>query len=96
MLIVIVDFEVAPQDRADTLATLAAERRDVRSLPGNLDYSVWTDPDEDGRLRLMHGWQDLPSFDAYKLTDGFKAVGAALFPKMVGKPTTQVHVVVPS
>jgi quinol monooxygenase YgiN len=96
MLIVIVDFEVAPQDRPTTVATLATEGHEVRTLPGNLDYSVWIDPDEDGRLRLMHGWQDLASFDAYKLTDGFKAVGAALFPKMVGKPTTQVHVVVPS
>ena len=96
MLIVIVDFEVAPHDRATTLAALADEARDVRDLPGNLDYSVWTDPDHAGRLRLMHGWQDAGAFDAYKLTDGFKTVGAALFPKMVGKPTTQVHVVVPS
>ena len=96
MLIVIVDFEVARDDRDTALATLSAEGRDARALPGNLDYSVWCDPDRDGRLRLMHSWRDPASFDAYKLTDGFKAVGANLFPKMVAKPATQMHRVVPS
>ncbi len=94
MLIVIVDFEVAPQDRANTLATLREEAGTVRKLSGNLDYSVWTDPDHAGRLRLMHGWTDTPAFEAYKATEAFKAVGAVLFPKMVGKPSTQVHSVV--
>jgi quinol monooxygenase YgiN len=96
MLIVIVDFEVAPQDRVLSLAALRDEARIVRELPGNLDYSVWINPDHAGQLRLMHGWADAPAFEAYKATEAFKAVGAALFPMMVGKPSTQVHRVVQS
>jgi quinol monooxygenase YgiN len=90
MLIVIVDFTVAVENVGLTQRTLDGEAPIVRALPGNLGYSVWVDPHEPGKLRLMHEWADVESFDAYKATAAFKAVGGVLFPLMVGKPSTRV------
>ena len=90
MLIVIVDFSVAAENLGQTQRTLDAEGPIVRALPGNLGYSVWVDPHQQGKLRLMHEWSNLKSFDAYKATPGFKAVGGMLFPLMLGTPSTRV------
>ncbi len=90
MLIAIIDFAVAPANAARAQATLDAEAPIVRALWGNLDYAIWTDPQQTGSFRLMHEWSDAASFDAYRATDGFKAVGALLFPLMTGTPTSRV------
>jgi quinol monooxygenase YgiN len=91
MLIVTVDFTTLPEDREFALATLQAEALIVRALKGNLGYRVHVDPDDAGGLRLTHHWTDAPSFAAYRTTSGFRSVGEALFPKMVGKPVTAVY-----
>jgi quinol monooxygenase YgiN len=90
MRIVIVDFAVTPANAALAQSTLDAEAPIVRSLPGNLGYSVWTDSHHTGAFRLMHEWSDAASFEAYRASDGFKAVGAVLFPLMTGTPTSRV------
>jgi quinol monooxygenase YgiN len=90
MLIVIVDFAVAPANTALAQSTLDTEAPIVRDLPGNLGYSVWTDPHETGAFRLMHEWSDAPGFDAYRASDGFKKVGGVLFPLMIGTPSSRI------
>jgi quinol monooxygenase YgiN len=90
MLIVIVDFAVAPGDAALAQGALDGDAPIVRALPGNLGYSVWTDPHQPGCFRLMHEWTDDASFAAYRASEGFKAVGAVLFPLMTGTPTSRV------
>jgi quinol monooxygenase YgiN len=90
MLIVIVDFAVAPANTALAQSTLDTEAPIVRDLPGNLGYSVWTDPHQTGAFRLMHEWSDADSFDAYHASDGFKAVGGVLFPLMTGTSSSRV------
>jgi quinol monooxygenase YgiN len=89
MLIVIVDFTVAPENEGLAQTTLGIEAPIARALAGNLGYSVWTDPDHPGKLRLMHEWTDTPSFDAYKVSAAFKSAGAVLFPLMIGKPLSR-------
>jgi quinol monooxygenase YgiN len=90
MLIVIVDFTVAPKDSPLVHSTLLAEAPVVRTLPGNLGFSIWADPDQPGTWRLMHEWADAAGFDAYRATPAFKDVGAILFPLMQGKPSSRV------
>jgi quinol monooxygenase YgiN len=90
MLIVIVDFAVAPADAALAQTTLEAEAPIVRALWGNLGYCVWADPLQPGSFRLMHEWSDQGNFDAYRASDGFKTVGAVLFPLMTGTPSSRV------
>ncbi len=89
MLIVIVDFTVAPENASLAKTTLGIEAPIARALPGNLSYSVWTCPDQPGKLRLMHEWTDVPSFNAYKASAAFKSAGAVLFPLMIGKPSSR-------
>jgi quinol monooxygenase YgiN len=89
MLIVIVDFNVAPKDVSLAQSTMDGEAPIVRAMTGNLGYSAWVDPNEPGKLRLMHEWSDLDSFEAYKATPTFKQVGGVLFPLMVGKPSSR-------
>jgi quinol monooxygenase YgiN len=90
MLIVIVDFAVSAANAASAQATLAAEAPIVRALWGNLGYSFWADPSQPGAFRLMHEWADAANLDAYRATPAFKAVGAVLFPLMVGAPSSRV------
>lgn len=89
MLIVIVDFTLAPENAGLAKATLAGEAPIARALSGNLGYSVWIDPDQPGKLRLMHEWAEIADFDAYKTSAVFKSAGAVLFPLMVGKPVSR-------
>jgi quinol monooxygenase YgiN len=90
MLIVIVDFAVAPADAALARSTLDAEAPIVRALAGNLGYSAWTDPRQTGAFRLMHEWTDASSLAAYRASDGFKTAGGVLFPLMTGTPSSRV------
>jgi quinol monooxygenase YgiN len=90
MLIVIVDFAVAPRDAALAQSSLDGEASIVRALPGNLGYSVWASPHQPGAFRLMHEWTDDASFAAYRASDGFKTVGGVLFPLMTGTPSSRV------
>ncbi len=89
MLIVIVDFTVAPENAGLAQSTLADEAPIARALSGNLGYSVWVDPKQPGKLRLMHEWADIADFDAYKTSAVFKSAGRVLFPLMVGKPLSR-------
>lgn len=95
MLIVTVDFATLPADRDFALATLRAEAPIVRALAGNLGYLVHLDPDDDGGLRLTHHWTDTASLAAYRASPAFKAVGQALFPRMVGQPVVTMYEATP-
>lgn len=90
MILVLVDFAVAPHDRDHALATLRAEAVTVRAMPGNLGYHLRTDPRADGAMTLIHEWTDADAFAAYRASDTFRTVGAALFPRMTGTPSTRI------
>ena len=95
MLIVHVHFAVAPENRPAALATLKSESTKVRAMPGNLGYDLWIDPDNAGCISFIHEWTAAEALNAYRASDLFKAVGAELFPKMVGKPVTRVFSATP-
>jgi quinol monooxygenase YgiN len=90
MLIVQVDFETAPANRAFALKTLAEECPLVRALPGNLSYVILTDPAHEGKVTLIHHWDNAGALAAYRTSDLLKSVGAVLFPLMTGTPSTLV------
>jgi quinol monooxygenase YgiN len=96
MMIVLVDFAVAPLDRDFALTTLQTEAITVRAMHGNLGYHLRTDPENEGAMTLIHEWTDAGAFAAYRASDTFKAVGAALFPRMVGTPSTRIFTAEPA
>jgi quinol monooxygenase YgiN len=90
MILVIVDFAVAPEDRDHTVGTLQAEAKVVRAMPGNMGYHLRTAPEGGGAMTLIHEWTTPEALAAYRGSDTFKAVGADLFPRMAGKPSTRI------
>lgn len=90
MLVVHVDFAVAPQNRPFAISTLREEAPIVRAMTGNLGYSVAVDPVDAGRVLLIHEWEGENALAAYRASETFRSVGAALFPHMVGKPSTRI------
>lgn len=90
MLIVQVDFEVAPENLAVALDALRSERPVVKALDGNLGYLLLTDPDHAGKVTIVHHWDNPEALANYRTSDLLKSVGAKLFPLMVGKPQTLV------
>jgi quinol monooxygenase YgiN len=89
MLIAIVDFTVAPENRAAALATLLAEAPAVRSMAGNLAFQPYLDPVNAEAIRIFHEWQDQASFAAYAASDTFERSGQALRPMMTGAPLSR-------
>jgi quinol monooxygenase YgiN len=90
MLIVIVDFTVAPENTDTVQQALLAEAPAARALRGNQSFGFWVDPDQPYTWRLMHEWTDATAFEAYRATPAFQAAGAILFPLMIGKPISRV------
>ncbi len=89
MLIAIVEFKVAPNDRARALAVLEAEVPQVQALPGNLGFRPLAG--EGGALVLLHEWADQAAFDAYLAGPVFAASGAAVRPLMSAPPRRRVY-----
>lgn len=90
MLIVTVAFTTLPENRTRAVGALLSEAPIVRALAGNLGYAVGLDAETPGGVHLTHRWTDAAAFAAYRASDGFAAVGAAVFPLMTGKPVSEV------
>jgi quinol monooxygenase YgiN len=91
MLIVHVEFETAPETRETALKALRAEAPRATAMRGNLGYAVRVDPDHAGQVTLLHQWERPVDFLAYKASPLFRRIGGALFPLMVGTPSTRYY-----
>ena len=89
MIIAIVDFEVAAQNRAKALNILAKESASAAARPGNLGYRAFTNAGSQTHVGLMHQWDDLPAFTAYIGSPIFAEIGAKLRPMMISPPISQ-------
>jgi quinol monooxygenase YgiN len=89
MFIAIVDFSIAPADRAAALGHLDAERDQVRSMPGNLAFRVYASRQDEGRVAIVHEWEDEASFGAYQKSGSFARIGEAVRPMMVEPPVSR-------
>ena len=90
MLIALVEFDVAPEDRAAALAALTAEAPEVRAMAGNLGFRPLIRADTPGGVMILHEWRDRAGFDAYRAGPGFAAIGRAIRPLMTATPVTRV------
>lgn len=91
MINVTVNFTVAADDRPSAVACLQQEAPQMRALPGNRAVQVLVAPDDAGAVTLLHQWDDMASFDAYRAGPLFAKVGGVLRPMMTGKPRTDVY-----
>lgn len=84
MLIAILDFSTAAADRPAALAQLDRERDAIRAMPGNLAFRVYASRENDGRITVVHEWDDGASFAGYLESDCFARSGEVLRPMMTG------------
>ena len=89
MLIAILDFDVAPDQRDAAMDQLFAEVPSVRAMPGNIAFRPFADPHLDGRVTLVHEWEDEAAFQAYVSGPSFARSGEVLRPMMTTPPTSR-------
>ena len=89
MLIVIVDFLVAPGNRQAALEVLLTQAPMVRTIKGNLSFQPYLDPVAAQAVRVFHEWQDAESFEVYTLSSAFEHASQALRPLMLAPPASR-------
>jgi quinol monooxygenase YgiN len=89
MLIAIVDFAVAPENRPSALAAILAAAPSVRSMPNNIGFRPYLDPVNTGSIRIFHEWEDTASFEAYTASAEFSGLGKFLRPLMTAQPVSR-------
>ena len=89
MLIAVLDLRTTPADRSAALAQLDGERDGIRAMPGNLDFRVYADRDDEGAAVVLHEWVDEPSFAAYLSSEAFARSGAVLRPLLTAPPVSR-------
>ena len=89
MLIAILDLQTTAAERAVALAQLDAERNEIRAMPGNLDFRVYSARDDEGGVTVIHEWADEPSFAAYLASEAFDRSGTVLRPLLLAPPRSR-------
>lgn len=89
MLIAHVEFRVAEADKPAALELLINEAKVARTLPGNVKFQAFLNPEQTGTVEIIHEWESADSFAGYLSSDSFKAIGAALGPKMMAPPVSK-------
>jgi len=89
MIVVTVDFIVAPENVTAAMARLQQDRDAVRGMDGNLAFDVFVDASEPQTIRNSHEWQSPEHLEAYTASDTFKQFGLALRPMMLSPPVSR-------
>ncbi|MBB4570617.1 putative quinol monooxygenase [Rhizobium leucaenae] len=89
MFIAIVDFTVEPESRAAVIARLLQDSDVIRTMEGNLAFSAYIDPVDDGAVRIWHEWRDVEHFRTYTASEVFKQLGLVLRPLMKAPPISR-------
>jgi quinol monooxygenase YgiN len=89
MFIAILDLRTTPADRPAALAQLDGERPEIRAMPGNLDFRVYTSREDEEAIAVIHEWADEPSFAGYLASDAFTRSGAVLRPLVTVPPVSR-------
>ena len=86
MYIAIVDFDVAPEHRAQALDALLKEVASVRATDGCVNFRPFTDPQSETHVGVLHEWSTAEGFGTYLSSPGFARSGEILRPLMTGPP----------
>ena len=89
MLIAHVLITVAPKDRDEVMATLVREAPGFRAMPGCLALQAFADPEDPGRVTVMHEWASPAAFAAYTTSDRFAEIGKTLRALSVAPPVSR-------
>jgi (4S)-4-hydroxy-5-phosphonooxypentane-2,3-dione isomerase len=95
MIVISVQVKVRPENRAQFIEAIQKDRHLALQLPGCTRF-VWAeDVDTPNQFMLYEAWETQDAFDTYRYSEGFKALGAVLFPLMDGAPLTNYYTAAP-
>ena len=90
MKLVVVEAVFAPADREAVVALFSDRADAVRAMDGCEGYAIHRSVDHVGGVAIVQRWRSMSSFDAYRASDVFAALGRELKPMMTAPPTTTV------
>lgn len=80
------------EGQADALAEIINnESTKVRQQAGCVMFELFGSAEDETAFLLYEEWQDKASFEAYKTSEPFGAIGAALPPLLAGKPDSAYY-----
>ncbi len=85
MLIAVLDLRTTAADRPAALAQLDGESDEIRAMPGNLDFRVYADRDDDGAVTVLHDGPTSRRSPPTSPPSAFARSGAVLRPLMTAR-----------
>lgn len=89
MKLITVEAEFAASDLGAATRIISDQADAVRAMPGCTHYAFYRKSGDDG-IAIIQRWDGMETFDAYRASDTFAALGRGLRPLMTKPPVTIV------
>lgn len=91
MVIIRIRISAKPKYSDDLARVVDRESLKVREQAGCVSFELFRSTAQSNEFLLFEEWQDKASFEAYKSSEPFKAIGAALPPMLAAKPDSAYY-----
>lgn len=91
MVIIRIRISSKPEQREVLEQVLNRESVNIREQAGCLTFELFRSTEQPNQFLLYEEWQDKASFEAYKNSEPFQAIGKALPPMLAGKPDSAYY-----
>ncbi len=91
MKIVTVSAQFALENSSTAVNILGAIKEEVCSMDDCLNYDIFVDPIEKGKLFIFQNWGTAEAFEAYRSSDLFSRMIRELKPLMIAAPETNIY-----
>jgi len=89
MKLITVEAQFAASDFDAAIELISTHAAKVQSMPGCNRYALYRKPTGDG-VAIIQCWDGMETFDAYRESETFAALGVGLRPLMSKPPVTMV------
>ena len=89
MIIVIVEFDIAPVNQPSALKVFAQDENAARGMAGCEAFTVAQVAGSETGMILVEEWASMGDFETYKASAGFARVGKALGQMMLSAPRSR-------
>ena len=90
MKLVTVEAKIAPDGVGTSIDIFNSQALAVRAMDGCENYAIYKAPNGENAILIAQTWASMEAFDAYRQSDVFASMGAALGPLMAAPPVTTI------
>ena len=91
MIIISIRISSKPDQGEALEQVMREESPKVRGQAGCVTFELFRSTEQPNQFLLYEEWQDKASFEAYKSSEPFQAIGKALPPMLAGKPESAYY-----